>query len=236
MTRMTTSSIRIMATGLIVLGALSFLSVWAHANPRPGKTVSFDPDWRFHLGDVANGQDPNLDDSNGRELNRTHDWRIEGEFDEKNPAGTGGGALPGGIGWYRKAFSIPLTAKGKLLLIDFDGVYRNSEVWINGHYLGKRPYGYISFEYELSPYVNYGSQKNLIAVRVDNSQQPNSRWYSGSGIYRNVRLTTTGNVFVDHCGTYSTTPQVSDQAAGISIKTKVRNDSETNGAITLRTI
>src|SRR5438876_871682 len=95
MRRMTTSSIRIMATGLIVLGALSFLSVWAHANTRPGKTVSFDQDWRFHLGDVGNGQDPNLDDSQWRQLNLPHDWSIEGEFDEKNPAGTGGGALPG---------------------------------------------------------------------------------------------------------------------------------------------
>ena len=236
MTRMTTSSIRIMATGLIVLGALSFLSVWAHANPRPGKTVSFDPDWRFHLGDVANGQDPNLDDSIWRELNLPHDWSIEGEFDEKNPAGTGGGALPGGIGWYRKAFSIPLTAKGKLVLIDFDGVYRNSEVWINGHYLGKRPYGYISFEYELTPYLNYGPQKNVIAVKVDNSQQPNSRWYSGSGIYRNVWLTTIEKVHVDHWGTYVTTSEVSEQSATVAIKTKVRTASASSAPVNLTTI
>src|SRR2546423_14903556 len=111
MTRMTTSSIRIMATGLIVLGALSFLSVWAHANPRPGKTVSFDPDWRFHLGDVVNGQDPNLDDYNWRQLNLPHDWSIEGKFDENNPAGPGGGALPGRIGLDRHAFRISLSAQ-----------------------------------------------------------------------------------------------------------------------------
>src|SRR5438105_14302346 len=106
MTRMTTSSIRIMATGLIVLGALSFLSVWAQANPRPGKTVGFDPDWRFHLGDLANGQHPNLDDSNWRELNLPHDWNIDGEFDEKNQAGTGDGALPGRSCWARTLFRI----------------------------------------------------------------------------------------------------------------------------------
>src|SRR5207248_4155514 len=154
-------------------------------------------------------QDPGLDDSQWRLLDLPHDWSIEGEFSEKNPAMPEGGALPGGVGWYRKTFNLPASDKGRLVFVDFDGVYRNSEVWINGRYLGKRPYGYISFEYELSPYVNYGSQKNLIAVRVDNSQQPNSRWYSGSGIYRNVWLTTTGKVFVDHWGTYITTPQVS---------------------------
>ena len=236
MRRMTTSSIRIMATGLIVLGALSFLSVWAHANPRPGKTVSFDQDWRFHLGDVGNGQDPNLDDSQWRQLNLPHDWSIEGEFDEKNPAGTGGGALPGGTGWYRKAFSIPLTARSKLVFIDFDGVYRNSEVWINGHYLGKRPYGYISFEYELTPYLNFGPQKNIIAVKVDNSQQPNSRWYSGSGIYRNVWLTTIEKVHVDHWGTYVTTPEVSEQSSTVAIKTQVRNGSDSSAPVNLTTI
>src|SRR5436189_1668482 len=224
MRRMTTSSIRIMATGLIVLGALSFLSVWAHANPRPGKTVSFDQDWRFHLGDVGNGQDPNLDDSQWRQLNLPHDWSIEGEFDEKNPAGTGGGALPGGTGWYRKAFSIPLTARSKLVFIDFDGVYRNSEAWINGQYLGKRPYGYSSFEYELTPHLRRDGGPNVIAVRVDNSQQPNSRWYSGSGIYRHVRLVTTSPVHVDHWGTYVTTERVSADSSRVRIRTTIRNE------------
>ncbi|HEY8205789.1 MAG TPA: beta-galactosidase GalB [Pyrinomonadaceae bacterium] len=225
-----------MRNTLIIVCLLAFSNFSAYANSRPGKTVSFNQAWRFHLGDVVNGQDPNLDDSNWRELNLPHDWSIEGEFDEKNPAGTGGGALPGGIGWYRKAFSIPLTAKGKLVLIDFDGVYRNSEVWINGHYLGKRPYGYISFEYELTPYLNYGLQQNVIAVRVDNSQQPNSRWYSGSGIFRNVWLTTIEKVHVDHWGTYITTPEVSEQSATVAIKTKVRNASASSAPVNLTTI
>jgi beta-galactosidase len=104
-------------------------------------------------------KDQGFNDSQWRQLNLPHDWSIEGEFDEKNPAGTGGGALPGGTGWYRKTFNVPATAKGKLVFIDFDGVYRNSEVWINGHYLGKRPYGYSSFEYDLTRFLNYGSRK-----------------------------------------------------------------------------
>jgi beta-galactosidase len=221
---------------LVILFLLLASGMLAYATSRPGKTVSFDQDWRFHLGDVVSGQDPNLDDSQWRQLNVPHDWSIEGEFDERNPAGTGGGALPGGIGWYRKTFNVPLTSKGKLVFIDFDGVYRNSEVWINGHYLGKRPYGYSSFEYELTPYLNFGTQRNLIAVKVDNSQQPNSRWYSGSGIYRNVWLTTTEKVRVDHWGTYVTTPEVSQQSATVAIRTKIRNDSDSNAPVNLTSV
>src|SRR6185369_15937720 len=112
--------------------------------------------------------------------------------------------------------------KGKSVFIDFDGIYRNGEVWINGHYLGKRPYGYSSFQYELTPYLNPGSHKNVIAVKVDNSQQPNSRWYSGSGIYRNVWLTTTNPVRVDHWGTYITTPYITRQDAKVKIETTVK--------------
>src|SRR5690606_7887869 len=106
-----------------------------------------------------------------------HDWSIEGEFSEDNPAKPEGGALPTGMGWYRKTFTVPETWVDKSVAIEFDGVYRNSEVWINGKYLGKRPYGYSSFSYNLTDHLNYGEQKNIIAVKVDNSEQPNSRWY-----------------------------------------------------------
>ena len=206
------------------------------ANPRPGKTVSFNQDWRFRLGDVAGAQDAAFDDSQWRELNLPHDWSIEGSFNEQNPATPSGGALPGGLGWYRKTFTVPTSAKGKLIFIDFDGVYRNSEVWINGHYLGKRPYGYSSFEYELTPYLAYGTKPNVIAVKVDNSQQPNSRWYSGSGIYRNVWLTTLDPVHVEHWGTYVTTPEVSEQSANVLIQTKVSNGSNSSAPVNLITI
>jgi beta-galactosidase len=221
---------------LTIFFLLIFPISTSFANSRPGITVSFNADWRFHLGDVANSEDSSFDDSQWRQLNLPHDWSIEGGFDEKNPAGTGGGALPGGIGWYRKTFTLPVSMKGKLVFVDFDGIYRNSEVWVNGHYLGKRPYGYSSFEIELTPYLKFGAQKNVMAVKADNSQQPNSRWYSGSGIYRNVWLTTTERTRVDHWGTYVTTPEISEQSATIAIQTRVRNDSETNAPVSLTTI
>jgi beta-galactosidase len=207
----------------------------AFANPRPTNTVSFNQDWRFHLGEVSEGQRTDLDDSSWRTLNLPHDYSIEGAFDEKSPAGTGGGALNGGLGWYRKTFNVPATAKGKLLFIDFDGVYRNSEVWINGHYLGKRPYGYSSFQYELTPYINFGS-KNLIAVKVDNSEQPNSRWYSGSGIYRNTWLTTVDPIHVDHWGTWISTPEVTANAATVAIETTIKNQSQQNASLNVVTV
>ena len=206
------------------------------ANSRPGKKVSFNLDWRFHLGEVGNGQEASLNDSQWRQLNLPHDWSIEGEFSEKHPAGTGGGALPGGLGWYRKTFTVPATAKGKSVFVEFDGVYRNSEVWINGHYLGKRPYGYISFAYELTPHLVYGVRPNVIAVKVDNSQQPNSRWYSGSGIYRNVWLTTLDPVHIQQWGTYVTTPEVNTQWATVVVKTKVKNGSQNAAPVNLTTI
>ena len=192
---------------------------------RPGERVSFNQNWRFRLND-----------SQWRQLNLPHDWSIEGEFSERHPAGTGGGALPGGIGWYRKTFTVPTTSKGKLIFIEFDGVYRNSEVWINGHYLGKRPYGYSTFEYELTPHLVYGAKPNVIEVKVDNSQQPNSRWYSGSGIYRNVWLTELNPVHVAHWGTFVTTPEVSEQSATVVVKTKVNNRSKSPAPVDLTTI
>ena len=206
-----------------------FLASICVANPRPGKTVSFNQTWQFQLGETT-------DDSKWRTLNLPHDWSIEGEFSEKAPAGTGGGALPGGIGWYRKSFTIDAALKGKLIFIQFDGIYRNSEVWINGHYLGKRPYGYSTFEYELTPHLVYGAKPNLIAVKVDNSQQPNSRWYSGSGIYRNVWLTTLDPLHIEHWGTYVTTPEVSEQSATVVVKTKVSNRSNSYAPVGLTTI
>src|SRR6266496_4237616 len=149
------------------------------------KTEKFDSRWRFHLGDAPGAQNIAFDDAAWRSLDLPHDWSIEGEFSEQNPAGVGGGALPGGVGWYRKAFTVPAADSGKVVFVEFDGVYRNSEVWINGQYLGKRPYGYSSFRYELTPHLHY-RVRNVIAVRVDNSQQPNSRWYSGSDARRRV--------------------------------------------------
>ncbi len=181
-------------------------------------TQTFNTGWKFFLGDDASASTPEFNDAAWRNLNLPHDWSIELPFDKESPTGTGGGALRGGIGWYRKTFTIAASAKGKFVAITFDGIYRNSEAWINGHYLGKRPYGYSSFQYDLSPYVKYGNEKNVIAVRVDNSQQPNSRWYSGSGIYRNVWLTVTDKLHIAYNGTYITTPEVSNKSAKIDLQ------------------
>lgn len=185
----------------------------------------FTSDWKFHLGEVAKAEQPDFDDSAWRELNLPHDWSIEGDFSANNPATPGGGALPGGIGWYRKEFQVDKSLDKQQIYIDFDGVYWNSKVWVNGVLLGERPNGYISFRYDMTPYIKFG-KKNVIAVRVDNSKQPNSRWYSGSGIYRNVWLTITGKIHVDQWGTYITTPNVTEENAAIDIRTSIRNNTQ----------
>lgn len=188
----------------------------------------FTEGWQFSLADSSiNASAASYSTDNWRTLDLPHDWSIEGEFSKDNPAGVGGGALPGGIGWYRKTFKLESVDSSKNIFIDFDGVYMNSEVWINGHYLGKRPNGYISFRYELTPYLKFG-EENTIAVKVDNSVQPNSRWYSGAGIYRNVWLVKTNDVFVDHWGAKVTTPEVTESQAKVHIQLEIENRSELN--------
>jgi beta-galactosidase len=184
--------------------------------------ADFDKGWHFHLGDVNGAENPAMNDNAWRTLDLPHDWSIEGKFSKDNPATPDGGALPGGIGWYRKVFTVPVSSKDKKVYIDFDGVYQKSTVWINGHELGFRPNGYISFRYDLTPYLKFGG-KNIIAVKVDNSVQPNSRWYSGSGIYRNVWLVTTSKLAIDHWGTYVTTPEVSEQSAVVHLQIHIKN-------------
>lgn len=191
------------------------------------ETVDFNKGWYFTLADSSlEAHEPGFSHQNWRPLKLPHDWSIEGPFSEEHPAGAGGGALPGGIGWYRKPFLLSPADSDRNISIDFDGVYMNSEVWINGHYLGKRPNGYISFRYELTPHLNYGDQENVIVVKVDNSQQPNSRWYSGSGIYRNVRLVKTSDIFVDHWGAKVSTPEVSRQTATVELNLSIQNKSD----------
>ncbi|WP_258136603.1 beta-galactosidase GalB [Mucilaginibacter phenanthrenivorans] len=217
------------------LFCLSFLLIFSSsAFAQQGRTVAdFDKGWHFHLGDVTGGEKASLNDASWRVLNLPHDWSIEGKFSKDNPATPEGGALPGGLGWYRKIFTVPAASKGKLVYIDFDGVYQKSDVWINGHHLGFRPNGYISFRYELTPYLNFGGA-NTIAVKVDNSVQPNSRWYSGSGIYRNVWLVTTNKVAIDHWGTYVNTTDVSTKSATINLTAIVKNHGNA-AAITIKT-
>jgi beta-galactosidase len=192
-----------------------FLLQNIHAQVR--SIINFNNNWKFYLGNDSTASNENFNDDNWRTLNLPHDWSIEGNFAKENPATTQGGALPGGIGWYRKTFSIPTSAKNKNIAIEFDGVYKNSEVWINGNYLGKRPNGYISFQYDLTAYLKFGKAKNIIAVKVDNSKQPNSRWYSGSGIYRDVRLTIFAQNYFLKDRFFVTTPKIDKDTATILI-------------------
>ncbi|MCC6861546.1 MAG: DUF4982 domain-containing protein [Bryobacterales bacterium] len=213
--------------GRAVEGALLVSGVKA-APAAEGRTrESFDFGWRFHKGDAPGAQNPDFADSGWRGVDLPHDWSIEGPFSEKERAQ---GSLPTGIGWYRKRFRT--SGRGRAVWVEFDGVYENSEVWINGHYLGKRPNGYINFCYDLTPHLRFEGE-NTLAVRVDNSHQRNSRWYSGSGIYRHVWLVTAGKLRVDYLGTFVTTPRVSEKAAVVQIRTRVRNDSTTPALCTL---
>lgn len=163
---------------------------------------SFDQGWRFLLADSAQMATAEYNDTWWRLLDVPHDWAREGDFFVGHPSGAGGGALPGGIGWYRKTFTLSDydSARDRYFL-EFDGVYMNSTVYVNGQKVGFRPYGYSSFEYDITPYLRQG--QNVVAVRVDNSDQPNSRWYSGCGIYRHVWLTKTAPVHVAHWGVHA---------------------------------
>lgn len=212
---------KIFALAILLLGAQSL-----SARDRQ----SFDKDWLFVLADSAGMQNSEYADGHWRRLNLPHDWAIEGDFSPSNPSGASGGALPGGIGWYRKHFSLSPDEKYDRFTITFDGVYMNSTVYINGHKLGTRPYGYSTFEYDLTPYI-YKKGDNVIAVKVDNSDQPNSRWYSGCGIYRHVWLTKTlKEAYIPQWGQYvATTPKgdvrvkVDFHASGSRMKLSIRN-------------
>lgn len=224
-------------TQTVIMGVccMLFLGACSSLSSEPRERLSFNDGWLFSLADDSLAARPEFVDSGWRKLNLPHDWAIEGDFSQDNPSGTGGGALPGGVGWYRKTFVAENKDKGKHFRIEFDGVYMNSEVFINGTCLGKRPYGYISFSYDLTPYLKWG-EKNVIAVRVDNAEQPNSRWYSGCGIYRNVWLLKTGDVCVAEWGTYVTTAKVDGQGASLNLVTTLENTGKENADVTVRSV
>ena len=221
---------------LLIFSAMFLLSSCSKKEDAfANRKVSFNTDWSFHLNDSIIDKDTIGTSTKWRTLDLPHDWSIEGKFDEKSPAGYGGGSLTGGLGWYKKTFKISKEDINKTISIAFDGVYKNSEVWVNGHYLGKRPNGYIGFQYELTPYLNYGEKTNEIIVKVDNSKQPNSRWYSGSGIFRNVWLETTDKLHVEHWGTYVTTSKVTAEKASVNIETRIQNDHSESKKLTILT-
>jgi beta-galactosidase len=194
-------------------------------------TVSFDTGWKFHAGDVTGAQATTYDDSSWTALDVPHDWSISLPFTQNSPAGAGGGYLNGGVGWYRKTFTLPSSSSGQKLFVQFDGVYMDSTVYLNGTQVGARPYGFSSFECDLTAGAKPGAS-NVLAVRVNN-QQPSSRWYSGSGIYRHTWLKTVNPVRVAYTGTAVTTPQVSTTSATVTIAVTIQNDTTSAQSVTV---
>ena len=220
----------ILSIVLIVTGNLNAFP----AKPGVRQRLLIDLNWKFIKSDVKGAEEPKFNDSDWRTLNLPHDWSIEGEFREDAISKGPGGYLPTGIGWYRKHISLSSNGKDQQYWIEFDGVYMNSDVWINGQHLGKHPYGYTSFYYDLTPYIKKG--ENIIAVKVDNSVQPNSRWYSGSGIYRHVWLSISGPVHIAQWGAYITTPEINSSSAKVLVRTSIENHLKIAKNIILKSV
>lgn len=224
-----------MLRGIFFALGLATIAATAANMDAPRITESFDHGWRFFQGDAPAAAEPSgVDDSSWRMLDVPHDWSIAGPFAETNETSGAGAFLPSGVGWYRKHFILPAGFFDQRVFIEFDGVLQNSQVWLNGTLLGSRPNGYVSFRYELTPYLKFGAD-NVLVVRCDTSAQPASRWYSGAGIYRHVRLVIVSPIHLEADGVFVSTPQVSREQATVQIETTVTNESEASHEITLQT-
>jgi len=232
-----TISLHPMKKIILFLLISALFAPFIHAEATPRSRELFDFDWKFFLGEAQDAEQASFKDADWRTVNLPHDWSIErvagteNLFNQKLPQCSG--CLPGGIGWYRKTFTLPEETQGKRVFIEFDGVYMGSEVWINGEKLGTQPYGYTSFEYDLTDHLKRG-QVNVLAVRC-NVEQPCSRWFSGAGIYRHVWLTVTDPIHVAHWGTYVTTPDIGKDSAKVRVRTQISNQGATPVDVTLRT-
>lgn len=216
----------ILAVSLLVVGAAHSLALAADAAPSdtsPRLTQSWDAGWLFSKSDSARAMMPGFDDSQWRSLRVPHDWSTEEPF--RVEYGSGNGYAAGGVGWYRKHFTLDPAQKDRRVVVEFDGIYNHSQIWINGQFVGGRPYGYSSFELDLTRYVDF-EHDNVIAVRVDHSRYADSRFYTGSGIFRHVRLSLTNQLHIGQWGTFVTTPKVTADAATVSIATDVVNASD----------
>ena len=227
---------RFVTAGFCALWFLSVIPAGAAATAvqiSGERRLSFNEGWRFFKGEAAGAERPDFQDSQWSEIRLPHDWAIEGPFDPKINPHTG--ALPiSGTGWYRKSFTLPNTAKDRYFSIEFDGAMSNAHVWINGQDLGGRPYGYSGFSFDLTPHLHFGSQENVLAVRLT-PEERSSRWYPGAGIYRNVWLDVTGPVSVGRWGTYITTPEVTDDKGTVTVKTELRNRTNESAKMILQT-
>lgn len=206
----------------------------ANAQQSTPRKQLFDYDWKFYLGDAPNASMTEFNDQDWRKVDLPHDWSIESKIDKSNPSGGDGGFFATGIGWYRKSFRMPAAWQAKLVSVYFEGIYMNSEVFINGRSLGVHPYGYTPFANDITPFLKINGD-NVLAVKVDNSRQKNSRWYSGSGIYRHVWMVVTNPVHIVSSGTYITTPVISANSATVNIKTRISNETNVPQNIVLRT-
>jgi len=213
----------------ILLAAL--LLVFTAAAGQSRRVTNMDAGWRFHQGDVMGAEAATYDDMDWRRLDVPHDWSIEGDNLRENPGGGSIGFFPTGMGWYRKTFDVKAFDKNKLYSIEFDGIYMLSTVWLNGHELGTWPYGYSSFSYDLTPYLR--AKGNVLAVRVDNSRHGNSRWYTGSGIYRHVRLVETARTHFAKWGVFNSTMHLTEKEAAIRVKSELENDDNRDKQLTL---
>ena len=218
---------------LPVASALGQVGVPA-PKPFARERLLFDHDWKFFLGDPSAAESASFDTASWRSLDLPHDWSIEGKLDPKNPMAGSGGYFPAGIAWYRRTFTVPPEWNGKRVRVEFEGVYMNATVYINGQSLGMHPYGYTSFFHDLTPHLHSGAN-NVLAVRVDQSQHLNSRWYAGSGIYRHVWLHVSAPVNVAPWGVSVSTPEVSADRAKVSIRTRIANESQSQSKVVLRT-
>lgn len=204
---------------IIILSSIS-------AHGQQGRiTIDFDKSWNFYLGDAAGAENPSFNDCNWRTLDVPHDWSIEGDYDFNNPTRRGGGYLPAGVGWYRKYFTVSKSCEGYSVFIEFDAIMANSDVWINGHHLGHRPIGYLPLHYEITNYLKF-NKTNVIAVRADNSVQPASRWYTGAGLYRHVRLIATNPIHLEQRSVFISTPQIEKDYAKVGISCFIINSSQ----------
>ncbi|WP_109487206.1 glycoside hydrolase family 2 TIM barrel-domain containing protein [Occallatibacter savannae] len=198
------------------------------------QSLDADAGWKFHLGDAKGAEAVSFAEESWRNVDLPHDWSIESKPEKDNPSGSGEGFFPGGVGWYRKTFHAPAEWRTKRVSVEFDGVYRDATVYLNGHKLGNHAYGYTAFTFDLTPELNFDGA-NVLAMRVDNSAQPNSRWYSGSGIYRHVRVVVTEPVHVAHWGVFVTTPEATSDSAKVSIRTQVMNESADSADVSVET-